>query len=912
MLTVLAVTVTSTSSIRTNLKTQYRAQLAQAAGDAGIAYAKACLAANNNVPTWTDAKPLTPGTDCSGDPLVYDAAVEVMVVAGGGSGGTASSGNGGAGGGGAGGLLYEESHDISVTTYPVTVGDGGSAPGTATTNGNNGENSVFDDLIAVGGGGGSAAGAGVSAGLAGGSGGGGGYKSYTLNEGGSGVPGQGNDGGSSLSNNNGGGGGGAGSSGGSTDSGGPSGVGGVGGSGVSNSISGSSVTYASGGDGSSPPGGYIAGAANTGDGGSGGTYGGTGGAGAGGSGVVIVSYSSSGAISATGGTVTQDSGMTIHTFTSDGNFVVSDAGVVACPDDPRCYVTTVGDVRSTFSVGEPSVDLEGNVTHIPSVGTVELLRSSTGVAWRTYESQVSAKIANSYEDDGNPVGTSISGYWDSPPLGYLEENGQSVPCEDYPDLYNVLYSGTCSGNFVLPDSRGRVAVNLNPSDTEFNTVGETYGAKTHQLTEGEMASHTHTQNAHDHDVRYKGFTSMSLSSSGAQLLRRTDGADTYQGTKKTYDETATNQNTGGNGSHNNIQPSITKKFAIKYTSGEVSKVALPAGTSLSGYWASEPAGYLMENGQSVLCDAYPDLYDVLYPSGTCSGSFDLPDSRGRVAVNLNPSDSEFNTIGEKYGAKTHQLTQGELPSHTHTQNAHDHTMRWKSYGGISASSSGWLVLRRTDGADSYNGTDGNAANARTATNQNTGGNQPHNNIQPSIVKTRVIKHSNASSATSNAATGNSISGYWSSPPLGYLPENGDSVLCDAYPDLYDVLYPSGTCSGSFDLPDSRGRVAVNLNPSDSEFNTIGEKYGAKTHQLTQGQMPSHTHTQNSHDHNVRYQGFSGTYGNNWYILRGDTSSYDGTDSNAAQATTATNQNTGGNQPHNNIQPSIVQNFAIKY
>lgn len=66
MLSVLAVAVSATASIRTSLKTQYYSQLAQAAGDAGIAYAKACLQANGNVPTWSDANPLTPRTNCAG------------------------------------------------------------------------------------------------------------------------------------------------------------------------------------------------------------------------------------------------------------------------------------------------------------------------------------------------------------------------------------------------------------------------------------------------------------------------------------------------------------------------------------------------------------------------------------------------------------------------------------------------------------------------------------------------------------------------------------------------------------------------------------------------------------------------------------------------------------------------------
>ena len=66
MLTVLLVAVSSTAAVRASLTGQYYNQLSKTAGEAGAAYAKACLAANNGVPLWTDANPLMPNTNCSG------------------------------------------------------------------------------------------------------------------------------------------------------------------------------------------------------------------------------------------------------------------------------------------------------------------------------------------------------------------------------------------------------------------------------------------------------------------------------------------------------------------------------------------------------------------------------------------------------------------------------------------------------------------------------------------------------------------------------------------------------------------------------------------------------------------------------------------------------------------------------
>ena len=69
MLIVLLAAVQSTASIRTSLTSQYYNQLSQTAGEAGVAYAKACLDSNNDVPQWTDANPLMPNTDCTGTQL---------------------------------------------------------------------------------------------------------------------------------------------------------------------------------------------------------------------------------------------------------------------------------------------------------------------------------------------------------------------------------------------------------------------------------------------------------------------------------------------------------------------------------------------------------------------------------------------------------------------------------------------------------------------------------------------------------------------------------------------------------------------------------------------------------------------------------------------------------------------------
>ena len=101
--------------------------------------------------------------------------MDVLLVGGGGGGG-AADGNCSNGGGGAGGLIYAEGVEMTVGSFPVIIGQGGTGYSNTDTQGDNGGDTTFKGYTALGGGGGGAGGAADGGrGRSGGSGGGGGH-----------------------------------------------------------------------------------------------------------------------------------------------------------------------------------------------------------------------------------------------------------------------------------------------------------------------------------------------------------------------------------------------------------------------------------------------------------------------------------------------------------------------------------------------------------------------------------------------------------------------------------------------------------------------------------------------------------------------------------------------------------------
>lgn len=102
------------------------------------------------------------------------------------------------------------------------------------------------------------------------------------------------------------------------------------------------------------------------------------------------------------------------------------------------------------------------------------------------------------------------------------------------------------------------------------------------------------------------------------------------------------------------------------------------GTTIEANSTTTPAGYLPEDGASLLRATYPGLFaEIGTTYGTADGThFNAPLTFGLVAINRDSANSIITvastnganaaTLGGKGGAQTHTLSTAEMPAHTHS------------------------------------------------------------------------------------------------------------------------------------------------------------------------------------------------------------------------------------------------------
>jgi microcystin-dependent protein len=185
------------------------------------------------------------------------------------------------------------------------------------------------------------------------------------------------------------------------------------------------------------------------------------------------------------------------------------------------------------------------------------------------------------------------------PAGFLVCNAVQVGRTAYPNLYSAI--GTIYGagdgvtTFNLPDCRGRTTIGAGQGPgLGAYVLGATLGEEYHKLTPAEMPSHSHAINegaghvhgvndlGHIHAVYYSQFYPESFNQPPGQEgfsevsfppydhpVPPSDGTSgtTTSGTGISIKPAVTGmsiQPSGGNGSHNTIQPSMVFNKIIKY------------------------------------------------------------------------------------------------------------------------------------------------------------------------------------------------------------------------------------------------------------------------------------------------------------------------------------------------------------
>jgi len=155
------------------------------------------------------------------------------------------------------------------------------------------------------------------------------------------------------------------------------------------------------------------------------------------------------------------------------------------------------------------------------------------------------------------IGAIVSFATATVPDGALECDGSTYLQADYPELYSVLDTAFIidADSFFVPDLRGRVSVGIGTgSGLTARAMNDIFGEETHVLSTAELASHNHTQNPHTH-------TEITATASIAEVSV-VPVPTAIPGVGVTGASTATNNATGSDTAHNNIQPSVALRMCI--------------------------------------------------------------------------------------------------------------------------------------------------------------------------------------------------------------------------------------------------------------------------------------------------------------------------------------------------------------
>lgn len=142
-----------------------------------------------------------------------------------------------------------------------------------------------------------------------------------------------------------------------------------------------------------------------------------------------------------------------------------------------------------------------------------------------------------------------------------------------------------------------------------------------------------------------------------------------------------------------------------------------------------PAGWAFCNGQLLSIAENETLFSLIGTTygGDGQSTFGVPDLRGRVPVHMGTGF----TIGQMAGNETVTLTPQTMPSHTHP------FVVTTNLASTNQPGNNLLATTQASTVTAY-GTDNPQVSLNSAAISTVGGNQPHENRQPTIAMTYII------------------------------------------------------------------------------------------------------------------------------------------------------------------------------
>jgi microcystin-dependent protein len=136
-----------------------------------------------------------------------------------------------------------------------------------------------------------------------------------------------------------------------------------------------------------------------------------------------------------------------------------------------------------------------------------------------------------------------------------------------------------------------------------------------------------------------------------------------------------------------------------------------------------PAGWMLCQGQVLTISEYTTLYQLIGTTygGNGQTTFQLPDLRSRVPIHMGTGGGGTYALGSTGGAETVTLTIPQIP-------AHNHSYRASITAGNANSPQNNLAANSTVATAYYDSSAKTAMGANSI--GNTGGSEPHSNIQP--------------------------------------------------------------------------------------------------------------------------------------------------------------------------------------